>query len=299
MKSGDRRGFSLIELLVVIAIIGVLAALIVPAVQKVRATAIRTKCINNLKQIGLALHNYHGVNRVLPPGVSYLKGKDPYPFMTWNARLLPFLEQNSLWEETVKAYQLDPDFMHNPPHVGWGTVLPIFVCPASNRAMLEFPDGGGIAFTYYVGVEGTNQFNKNGVLYLDSKVRLTDVVDGTSNTLMVGERPPSPAGIAGWWYAGWGQGKDGSTDSVLGVNEVNVFTPWGEPSVLGCPGGPYEFGPGNLANGCDTFHYWSLHPGGANFLMCDGSVHFLRYEAAPLMPALATRNGREVVSLPD
>ncbi|HEV2947513.1 MAG TPA: H-X9-DG-CTERM domain-containing protein [Gemmataceae bacterium] len=66
-----------------------------------------------------------------------------------------------------------------------------------------------------------------------------------------------------------------------------------------CPPGPYEFGPGKVDNQCDVFHYWSLHRGGANFLMVDGSVHFIHYSAAPLMPALATRSGREVVSLPD
>jgi prepilin-type processing-associated H-X9-DG protein len=124
---------------------------------------------------------------------------------------------------------------------------------------------------------------------------LTDISDGTSNTLMVGERPPSPDEAAGWWYAGWGQGKEGSADMVLGVQEQYSSQFY----VVDCPPGPYQFGAGSLKNPCDMFHFWSLHPGGTNFLMADGSVHFLHYDAAPLMPALATRNGREIVSLPD
>jgi prepilin-type processing-associated H-X9-DG protein len=161
--------------------------------------------------------------------------------------------------------------------------------------MLEFLEGGGIALNSYLGVEGTNQFKKDGILYLDSKIRLTDIVDGTSNTLMVGERPASTDTGAGWWYAGWGQGKDGSADMVLGVREQYTAQFY----MVDCPPGPFEFGPGSLKNPCDTFHFWSLHSGGANFLMADGSVHFLRYEAAPMMPALATRAGREVVAVPD
>jgi len=297
-SASRRSAFSLIELLVVIAIIAVLIAILIPAVQRVRASGYRLECANNLHQIGLALHAYHASHRTLPPGVSYQNGKDPYLFMSWNTRLLPFLEQDSLWKQTLAAYEDNPDFLANPPHVGLGTVLAIFDCPADSRTIHDREDLPGIALNYYLGIEGTNQFKKDGVLYLDSKVRLTDIIDGTSSTLMVGERTPSADGAAGWWYAGWGQGKDGSTDSVLGVNEVNVFSPW-SGSMGSCPAGPYEFGSGDPKNACDAFHFWSLHPGGGNFLLADGSVHFLHYSAAPIMPALATRNGREPVSLPD
>src|SRR5437899_9205457 len=92
-----RAGFTLLELLVVIAIIGVLIALLIPAVQKIRAAADRLQCANNLKQIGLALHNYHSAFRILPPGCSYQGGTDPYPLMSWMTRSLPYLEQESLW----------------------------------------------------------------------------------------------------------------------------------------------------------------------------------------------------------
>jgi prepilin-type processing-associated H-X9-DG protein len=111
---------------------------------------------------------------------------------------------------------------------------------------------------------------------------------------MVGERPPSSDGAAGWWYGGWGQAKEGSADMVLGVEE-QYASPY---YVVDCPPGPYLFAPGGLNDTCATFHFWSLHPGGANFLFADGSVHFLHYDAAPIMPALASRAGGEAVSLP-
>src|SRR5207244_2898670 len=144
------------------------------------------------------------------------------------------------------------------------------------------------------GVEGTNQTTKDGVLFLDSRVRLEDVKDGTSHTLMVGERPPSADLVFGWWYAGWGQSKDGSGDMVLGVRERYV-----SDLAPGCPRGPYAYGPGKVNNQCDTFHFWSTHIGGAHFLFADGSVHFLLYSAAPLLPALATRAGGESVTVPE
>ncbi len=288
-----RAAFTLLELLVVIAIIAVLIGLTLPAVQRVRDAANRTECANNLKQIGLALHQYNDVQKRLPPGCSYRNGADPDPHMTWMTRLLPYLEQQSLWQEALQAFAQEK-FFENPPHLPiLGHMLPVFTCPADSRTLEPWDFGSfQVALTSYQGVEGTNQFSHDGVLYLDSRIRLTDVIDGTSNTLAVGERPPSADYRFGWWYAGWGQLKDGSADSVLGVHELNV-------STQQCSPGPYQFSPGKVDNQCDVFHYWSLHRGGANFLMVDGSVHFLRYDAAPLMPALATRAGGEVVSLPD
>ncbi len=292
----SRTGFTLAELLVVIAILGVLMALILPAIMFARKAAHKTECANNLRQIGIALNNYHQAEHVLPPGCSYQDGKGPQPHMSWLARLLPYVERDELWRVTLEAYAQEKSFLVNPPHVGLNTVIPTFLCPSDGRPGYYSDSRFLVAYTSYLGMEGTNQFKKDGVLFLDSRVRITDVRDGSSHTLFVGERPASADGGLGWWYAGWGQSKDGSGDMVLGVREHNVRSPWA--GSAGCPVGVYEFGPPR-GNDCDAFHFWSHHPGGAHFLFGDNSVRFLRYSAAPLMPALATRAGREPVQVPD
>jgi prepilin-type processing-associated H-X9-DG protein/prepilin-type N-terminal cleavage/methylation domain-containing protein len=287
-----RMAFTLVELLVVLAIAGILMALTFVGVQKAREAANRTVCTNNLRQVGLALHEYHVTNQVLPPGLDGSTG--PLPFLSWNARILPNLGDQPLWQEIMQAYAADPDFLHVPPHVHRKTVVKVFGCPSDPRALMPgtYPGTSRVAFTSYLGVEGTNQYLRDGVLFVDSRVRMAEVTDGTSNTLLVGERPPSANQVLGWWYAGWGQSQDGSAEMVLGALEENVYQP-------GCPEVAYRFGPGSLTNQCDAFHFWSLHPGGGNFLFADGSVRLLTYGAEPLLPALATRAGGEGVSLPD
>jgi prepilin-type N-terminal cleavage/methylation domain-containing protein/prepilin-type processing-associated H-X9-DG protein len=291
----NRRAFSLVELLVVIAIIGVLAGLTLAAVQMVRSAAARAQCQNNLRQVALALHHYHDSRQVLPPGLRIAKNTD-YPSLGWPARLLPFLEQENLWREVQAAYATDPDtaaFYGHPPHAALkATPVRVFNCPADPRLPGPAGYGSPAAFTSFLGVEGIDQFARGGVLYLDSKVRLTDVSDGTSNTLMVGERPPSAFLNLGWWYRGWGQNKDGSAETLLGAREQNT-------SQDDCPPGPFPFSAGRLDNQCDLFHFWSRHSGGANFAFADGSVRFLSYSADSILPALASRAGGEVVALPD
>jgi prepilin-type processing-associated H-X9-DG protein/prepilin-type N-terminal cleavage/methylation domain-containing protein len=293
-KVGTRplAAFTLLELVVVLAIIGVLVGLLVPAVQRARETSAGSGCRNNLRQIGLALHGYHDGHRVLPPGIR--RAPDPYPFMGWGGRLLPHLEQQALWEQARGDYARQPDFGGPPPHPGLTKVLPMFVCPSDGRSHgIVQPEEYDVAFTHYLGVSGLTSSTHDGVLFFDSQVSLRDITDGTSNTLMVGERPPSPDHRFGWWYAGVGQSLDGSADMLLGVEDYrDTFrTPT-------CPKGPYFYGPGDPANICDIFHFWSRHPGGAHFLMADGSVHFLGYSAKPLLPALASRRGGEAVALP-
>jgi prepilin-type N-terminal cleavage/methylation domain-containing protein/prepilin-type processing-associated H-X9-DG protein len=290
-----RRAFTVIELLVVVAIIGTMIGLTLSAVMRVREAANRTRCADNLRQIGLALHHYHDVHQQLPPGTSFRNGKDPFPYMSWLTRLLPFEEQDALWRESERAFALSKDFRESPPHVAFKTPLRLYACPSDPRTIdAEIVRGLEVAFTDYLGNEGISLRELGGVLYLDSRVRLTDVTDGASKTLLVGERPPSADGILGWWYAGWGQQQDGSAEVVLGVLEKNYYD-----EGSSCPKGPYQFGPGKPKNLCDTFHFWSLHAGhGANFLFCDGSVHFIPYTAKAIMPALATRAGGEVVDWP-
>jgi prepilin-type N-terminal cleavage/methylation domain-containing protein len=292
-----RGAFTLVELLVVIAIIGVLIALILPAVQKARAAADQISCANNLKQIGLALHNYHDSHFKLPPGVTSRKPREPFARMSWLTRLLPYIEQESLWQATEAAYSYQPWPYANPPHIAFGMPIRIYSCPADPRTQDPQPTHQTLqpALTSYVGVLGTAFDRPDGTLFLDSRVRLTDIIDGTSNTVMVGERPPSADFWYGWWYAGYGQAGTGSADMLLGARERNS----GDTYISSCPPGPYHFTPGKVDNQCDVLHFWSLHPGGAYFLFAEGSVHFLTYDADSVLPALATRAGGEAVALPD
>ncbi|CAN5232500.1 hypothetical protein BH10PLA2_BH10PLA2_28330 [soil metagenome] len=122
--------------------------------------------------------------------------------------------------------------------------------------------------------------------------------------MVAGERPPSWDLVYGWWYAGAGQldkagglPNSGSLDVTLGIAELNLRTVE-IPEMNSCPDGPFAFGPGKINNPCDQFHFWSLHSAGSNFLFADGSVHFLTYEGAGILPALSTRNGGEVVAVP-
>lgn len=287
------RGMTLIELLVVISILAVLIALLLPAVQRVRLTSERLRCQNNLRQIGIALHLYNDALHTLPPGVR-AAGSD-YPFMSWLTRILPYIEQEAVWKQAVAAYAADNDWRDDPPHP-FAHPMQLYGCPSDPRSyQIGFVGGRHrIGFTSYLGVEGRNQTRKDGCLFLNSSVQLTDISDGTSCTLLVGERPPSADKVFGWWYAGWGQSQDGSADMVLGVRERNVRL------INDCPFRTAVYGPGRFDNQCDMLHYWSPHlGGGANFLFADVSVHFLPYAAAPLMSALSTRASGDVASVPE
>lgn len=290
-----RRGFTLIELLVTIAIIALLVGLTLAAVQKVRAAAARSQCQNSLRQIGLALQSYDGTRGAFPPGVSGEDPQEPMPFVGWGTRVLPYLDGEALWTQAVGAYAADKNFLNDPPHTNLGTPVRAFQCPSDDRvraAHTHPSTGKRYAFTSYLGVNGYNAYRNDGVLFLDSRVMLADITDGTSNTIAVGERPPRLPNL-GWWYAGWGQNKAGEADIVLGIRTINIGV-----SVQGCPEGPYDFKPGDFNNSCDAFHFWSPHSGGANFLFADGSVRFLSYSANDILPALATRAGGEAVSVP-
>jgi prepilin-type processing-associated H-X9-DG protein len=129
------------------------------------------------------------------------------------------------------------------------------------------------------------------MLFTNSHIRFVDVTDGLSNTIVVGERPPSSDERFGWWYAGVGQG-DGSLDTHLSAQQVNRT--FRAPT---CPFGPYAYQSGSSSNLCDMFHFWSMHSQGANFLFADGGVRFLRYSIGPVLADLATRAGKETVIL--
>lgn len=289
-----RTGITLIELIVVLAIGAVLMALTLGGVQRVRAEAARASCANNLRQIGIAAQNYHSRRGSLPPGTR--RAKEDMAFASWLTRLLPYLDQEPLWAAAQADYKRQPAFWYPEPHPNQTRVVKLFICPADGREMGTNEDGTTAAFTHYLGVKSGPIWHANdGVFFQDSKVRFSDISDGTSQTLLAGERPPDPRSYFCWWYAGIGQDfvkMDGVCDYLMSVREINrTFR------LPTCEGGPYHFQDDDPDNECSVLHFWSRHPGGGHFAFCDGSVRFLRYSVDELLPALATRAGGEVVPL--
>jgi prepilin-type processing-associated H-X9-DG protein len=294
--SAKRIGISLLELLVVIAILAVLLALTTSGVQKVRSAAARARCADHLRQLGLALHGYHDAKGHLPAGMTHDNERAPEPYLSWLARLLPHIEQTALWQQTEAAYRQEKNFL-SPVHAVREKAVPLFICPADSRinaAASKDITGHAVAYTSYLGVVGHNAGVNNGLLYVDSRHKLGDATDGTSSTLLFGERPPNADLSLGWWYAGWGQRQNGDAEFLLGAR-TRCYNRYRAT----CEEGPYHFTPGTFTNPCDAFHFWSPHPGGAHFAFADGSVHFLRYSANDILPALATRAGGETVAVPD
>jgi prepilin-type N-terminal cleavage/methylation domain-containing protein/prepilin-type processing-associated H-X9-DG protein len=317
LRSGHRAGFTLIELLVVIAIIAILIGLLVPAVQKVREAASRTQCVNNLKQIGLACHNYHDTNKKFPPALqrTSTKPQDMW-YVSWMARILPFVEQDVIGRRVPGEYQriYTPwGFAatgKNAPHEALSIEMPLYKCPSEPRNLVHPLANVGwgqypVAFTTYLGNSGVNSRTKDGIFYASSAVTMMMVTDGTSNTILVGERPPSLDLYFGWWYAGagfvdigMGGQQVGVGDVILGAREVyyaaDSYDGVGGPH-RSCPTSFVNFQPGDIIDPCHQVHFWSLHPGGSNFCFTDGSVRFLSYSVDPMMPALVTRAGGEVI----
>lgn len=300
MYRPSRPAFTLIELIVVLAIFGVLVGLILPAIQNARAAADRIACANKLKQLALACHLYHDSHERFPS--VHEPPRATYPYLSWTAHLLPYLEQQPLWDKVVARYAVS----RNPfseAHDGVRDVpVGAFACPSDGRAQVPWkvntPQGTDIRIAplSYLGVTGEDHLKRNGIFFDRSRTRLTDIKDGTSNTLMIGERPPSFDLHYGWWYAGVGQDLAGSLDTVLGVRELNVVTAW--PIYTSCPRGPYSYRAGRVEDPCSAFHFWSLHSRGANFAACDGSVRFLNYDSDSILPALATIQAGEIATMP-
>ncbi len=288
-----RTGLSLLELLVAIAIIAILFGLLMSAVQGARAAADRIRCANNLRQLALAAHLHHDVEAAFPRGFSgdTYSPNNPFPYTSWQTRLLPHLEQQALADRSIAAFQADR-YPFNPAHLGVRDIpLSINGCPSDPRVQVAWiAKGKRVAYTTYLGNGGRDHRDTEGVLHAGSHVRLTDIRDGSSQTLLIGERPPSPDMIFGWWYAASGQDGQGSLDFFLGARERNTsfISAYGP-----CGVGPFAYRSGRIDDPCDVFHYWSFHAGGANFAFADGSVRFVRYSANDVLPALATRAGGE------
>jgi prepilin-type N-terminal cleavage/methylation domain-containing protein/prepilin-type processing-associated H-X9-DG protein len=297
-KQGVRRsGFTLIELLVVIAIIAALISLLLPAVQRVREAASKTQCVNNLKQIGLACHSYHDSYRCLPPGY---RATASYPETTpgwgWGAYLLPYLEQDNLYRKIDFSQPLQQN------DLVIGMVLKAYLCPSDQVPTgpfaitdATFGPVASAAPSSYAACVGSDSSEAddptaNGVFYRNSKTRFADIHDGLSNTSIIGDRAWSQ--VQGTW-AGAPNG---------GITRAGVRNPWPNATasapVLIQAHNNWINATADADGGLDDFS--SNHPGGANLLFADGSVHFLRSITADgperrAFWALGTRAGGEAI----
>jgi prepilin-type N-terminal cleavage/methylation domain-containing protein/prepilin-type processing-associated H-X9-DG protein len=290
-----KSGYTLVELLIVIAIISILLGLLIPAVQRIRVAAAKSTCGNNLRQLGLGLHQYHGNYGTLPSGSINVGDTSGLRNASWLRALLPYVEQDALWRNSETASQT----VHEgslPPHLAISqTILKIFLCPLDTIGNNP-PDRNyysKYAFTSFQGVGGVNVADALGVLYLNSKIRFSDITDGTSNTLAIMERPPNTTALYGWWYFGAGINRTGELDTWMNAKEMRFDS---IVDVSMCPLGPYPYAAGDVNSPCSTFHFWSHHSSGAQALYIDGSVRFLKYAANSVLPALCTRSGGEAVS---
>jgi prepilin-type N-terminal cleavage/methylation domain-containing protein/prepilin-type processing-associated H-X9-DG protein len=307
-----RRGFTLIELLVVIAIIAVLIGLLLPAVQKVREAANRMSCQNNLKQMGLGLHQYHDANQHLPWG--YNNGTPAmFCYTGWQLQLLPFTEQSALWNQSFAWLSANPYNTDTDQFPAASFQQKIYICPSNTRptSVTYTPQQPPVVYelTSYMGCTGNNGSNNttgNGILFCNSAVKMVQITDGTSNTIAVGERPCSPDLSFGWGFAPYGFGY-GDGDTLLGANDQYEAGAQGDVSTnvgFHAPLYPSSYSTnsnpgGGEASDLDSAHFWSFHTSGANFLFIDGSVHFMQYSTtSTVFSALCSRNGGEVVPLP-
>jgi prepilin-type N-terminal cleavage/methylation domain-containing protein/prepilin-type processing-associated H-X9-DG protein len=319
--STRRRGFTLVELLVVIAIIAILIGLLLPAVQKVREAAARAQCLNNLKQIALAAHNYHGDHGRFPVGARlpvYVGDRPTEGTNLW-VELLPYFERDNLRKQW--------DDYDNRNNVAGGTnatqakVIKILICPSDPlpEPVAELTAANSLTPPWCWGFYGMSSYGGNagkrsvkagsppnftgmtrdGIFFINSSLRMTDVTDGASNTLLFGERyhrdpqydlqhdaiwpgSPSMAQCGRWGYIA----------NAGAMTNVTLSTPVMINYQMS-PGGDFT----SVENRICAFG--SGHSGGANFAFADGSAHFLSDSTPWLtLQALSTRAGGEVVTLP-
>jgi prepilin-type N-terminal cleavage/methylation domain-containing protein/prepilin-type processing-associated H-X9-DG protein len=310
-----RKAFTLIELLVVIAIIGILIALLLPAVQKIREAAARIQCANNLHQLGLAAHNFHDANSKFPSAVNI-----PYTVAVANGNcptapipgkyislfeaLLPYVEQGPLYN-TI-------DFTHDQytnsatPNSPANQIVKTYLCPSDAGPQHTTYTASGTTWYFaansYVanaGIVGfyTSSMDQTGIFYINSSVTMTGISDGTSNTFMFGERnridpnfdvvygtstqPDYFEEHSGWAWTNSLPGFDYLGGAVQPIN-------WKFPAV--------KTDPGFVLEDARFSSYGSGHTAGANFCFADGSVRFLT-QTVPLvvLQQLSTRNGGEVI----
>jgi prepilin-type N-terminal cleavage/methylation domain-containing protein/prepilin-type processing-associated H-X9-DG protein len=306
-----RSGFTLIELLVVIAVIAILIALLVPAVQKVREAASRTQCINNLKQIGLAAHNYHGVMKAFPPGRISPSNASPLVL------LLPHLEQANKYNQ----FDFNSDINTSATNAAARTQdVAIFLCPSDASAAKFSTDLGRSNYMASLGANaalGNTDGTTGGVFYVNSKIRVTHITDGASNTAMfaevkrgsrTGAASQDPLNVTCVPYASW---------DASAANDFNYFEACNTPTASDYDYTGLEYYraavpwtafythtvPPNHQNrdcvravGLNKGHQAarSYHPGGVNVLLSDGSARFVSDSISlTTWKALGTRAGNE------
>lgn len=315
------RGFALIESLVMIAIVATLIGLLLPAVQKVRGTAARMSCANNLKQLGLAFHNYENSNGAFPPAQGAKQyGSPKYPTWTqgknmlnWAYALLSYVEQDNTirlyaFSDTVlapplAAFTMPDSFVSQSPKV--------FRCPSDNlAARTPFPRSAEPQFPLGLGsygvssgtdsawVTGVLPEKNDGLVFFNSRVTITSITDGTSNTLLGGERSFDDPGLQAigvtedtlaYHAAIWRNGYLPPFSFLrVPLDQINYRIP---------PGTPTTGAAKNLALNKRILGYSSNHTGGANLVFGDGSVRFL-LDSLPLvtLQQMATRAGGEVAN---
>jgi prepilin-type N-terminal cleavage/methylation domain-containing protein/prepilin-type processing-associated H-X9-DG protein len=273
-RPGRRAAFTLIELLVVIAIIGVLVALLLPAVQACRAAARRTQCVNNEMQLALAMQNYESAFESLPPGVVNPTGpvaNRPSGYHnSWLVQILPFVDQKNIYNHLNFAVGV-----YDKANSTARTIrVAIFACPSDPDANRRTT--GGLGPSSYVGSyhdsEAPIDTTNNGLLFLNSRVRMEDIADGASNTILFGEAKVEGENL------GWASGTRATLRNAgWGINGKPPFPTKGNPDPVGS--------------------YSSFHPGGADFAFADGSVRFVKTSVAGgTFRMLANREDGEMIS---
>ena len=300
LNTQKRRGFTLIELLVVIAIIAILIALLLPAVQQAREAARRSQCRNNLKQLGLAFHNYHDNFLMMPTG--YFRESNYN--MGWVSRILPYIDQAPLYNSiTSISGEINAIAPYRTASVGtrqeFTTPLQVILCPSSELGSMApaHPDVGMNAGLHYRGNGGSvdvglvsgssssRHYTTSGVLYPRHTTRIRDITDGTSNTFLLGELSSALNGwgaINGWNDMGpwtWGSFYYGDSDGYLMIDTKATQYPIGSSTHT-------QYG----------VSWRSAHVGGAHLLFCDGRVQFLSASMnLDTLKGLATRSTGEVI----